>query len=94
MALAYGLSWGASGFVVAYFVTWPRISPPLFASVSELQERLTRIESRLFALRQRRRDLTHAHQYSKQREIEEDINMLCRVRMHLTEQLEQQGDGP
>ena len=60
------------------------------STVGELQERLTRIESRLYALRQRRRDVTHAHQYSKQREIEEDINMLCHVRVHLTEQLEQQ----
>jgi hypothetical protein len=60
------------------------------STVGELQERLTRIESRLCALRQRRRDVTHTHQYSKQREIEEDINMLCRVRVHLTEQLEQQ----
>ncbi len=60
------------------------------STVGELQERLTRIESRLCVLRQRRRDVTHAHQYSKQCEIEEDINMLCRVRVHLTEQLEQQ----
>ena len=60
------------------------------STVRELQERLTRIESRLCALRQRRRDTMHAYQYSKQREIEEDINMLCRVRVQLTEELEQQ----
>ena len=60
------------------------------STVGELQERLTRIDSRLCALRQRRRDTMHAHQYSKHREIEEDINTLCRVRVQLTEQLEQQ----
>jgi hypothetical protein len=60
------------------------------STIGELQERLTRIESRLCALRQRRREVTHADQYSKQGEIEEDINMLSRVRVHLTEQLEQQ----
>jgi hypothetical protein len=60
------------------------------STVGELQERLTRIESRLCALRQRRRDVTHAHQCSRQREIEEDINMLCRVRVQLIEELEQQ----
>jgi hypothetical protein len=60
------------------------------STVAELQEHLTHIESRLCALRQRRRDATHAHLYSKQRKIEEDINMLCRVRVQLIEELEQQ----
>ena len=51
------------------------------STVGELQECLTHIDSRLCALRQRRRAATQAHQDSKQREIEEDINMLCRVRV-------------